>query len=73
MTRMRRGVSKGDSEHHRKVGVAVEHRVKPASPGAGNLPEASHFTIDLQSAADGAVMKMPWSDGAWSVNLKAAN
>jgi hypothetical protein len=37
------------------------------------LPEASHFTIDLQSAGDGAVMKMSWGDRAWSVDLKAAN
>ena len=31
------------------------------------------FTIDLQSAGDGAMMKMSWGDRAWSVDLKAAN
>jgi hypothetical protein len=35
-------------------------------------PPSDMFTIDLESAADGAKMKMSWGDAAWSLDLKAA-
>jgi hypothetical protein len=55
----------------KEIGDKEVARVPMANAATSSTTDM--FTIDLESAGDGAVMKMSWGDKAWSLDLKAGN